>query len=610
MRLLLRARDGARAAVTGLPLPVAVIYVVSTLFNLLAFNQGDLNHTVASSYAYLFGHGLDFYDYNATVLGGNDYFPTTYILFAIWMAPVKFIVSPGIQHGMDLSSIEVAWAKLLLLLFFWATFYVVSKIAKQLFPDRERTQTTVRIAFLLSPLAAFVFNCFGQYDIIGVFFTAVGFLFYLKGDKWRFAIFFALAASSKYFALLIFVPLVLIQFKKLRDIILLGLVTVSILAIEALIYLPNAAFRHHTLFSLVGGKVAGAGLQPITVFVAIIFLVGCIVLWRVVPTPKTLGPLAVFSIIVTYGLMFTAVVWHPQWFILLTPFFAIALGYLKRPTLFLIWDSVFFLVYIWLVGNAWVQNVDTTMVQLGSLNSFLPDPLLLLSDFYPAWLVPVLRIVLAFYVFSPLAFFLIERARAPRPLDEDGRRTSTWVWLLRALTLPLVFTLPVIVALTVPVSTAERINPRASTIGLRPVSECTTIDTPYGEIRDGRPLEQTFVAAEADLAAVSFKAATYARPTAGSLDLRILDTDGVVQAEKTLDLAGLHDNADLYFVFPALEDSAGKTYTLELSTTDTAKGKGIAVWGSGVDCSPAGTLEIADEVQTGDAVVTSYYDER
>jgi hypothetical protein len=447
----------ARTALSGLPVPVGILYLLSTIFNLLAFNQGDLNHTVASSYAYLFGHGLDFYDYNATQFTGNDYFPTTYILFALWMAPVKLIVSPGVQNGIDLSEPEVAWAKLLLLLLFWATFIVVSKIAKELFPQRENTQTTVRIAFLLSPLAAFAFNVFGQYDILGVFFVALGFLFYLRGDKWRFAIFFALAASSKYFALLILLPLVLLQFKKLKDIVLLGLVGVSVLVIEALIYLPNVAFREHTLFSLVGGKAATAGGQVL--LAAVIFLVGCIVLWRIVPTRQNLGQLAVFTVIVVYGLMFAVVVWHPQWFIILTPFFAFALGYLRRPGWFLVWDSLFFVAYIWIAGHRWIANVDLTMVDKGALRDVLGDPAFLLSDIYPAAVLPALSAVVVFYVFSPLAVLLIERAGvawrdAPveAPVAPDGPRTPIGVWLLRVLILPLAWTLPAIVALSISAS--------------------------------------------------------------------------------------------------------------------------------------------------------------
>ncbi len=597
----------ARTAVAGIPLAVGIVYLLSTTFNLLTFNHDDLNHTVGSSYAYLFGHGVDFYDYNAIHFGVNDYFPTTYILFAVWMAPVKLLLSPGEQNGLVLSGYEVAWAKLLLLLLFWATFIVVSKIAKELFPGREASQTTVRIAFLLSPLAAFAFNVFGQYDILGVLFTALGFLYYLRGDKWRFAIFFALAISSKYFALIILIPLIVLQFKKLRDIVLIGLVSISVLVVEGLVYLPNVAFREHTLFSLVGGKLSGAGGQTVTVVVGVVFIVGCIVLWRLMPTPPTIGPLAVFTVVVVYGMMFTVVTWHPQWFILLTPFFAMSLGYLRRRALFLIWDSLFVLVFIWIVGNTWVDNVDLTMIEEGALHEVLGDPLLLISDFYPLAAVPILHVVLVFYLFSPLAFLLIERARvSTAPID--GTRTPAVIWILRVAILPLTWTLPAIIAIVIPASLAVEINPRAETVGMGTASACSTRDVAYGPVHDGIVEAQTFSGAADDLSGISFLVATYAHESDGDLNLRLVDADGDERARTTIDLATVADNSLQYFTFPAIADSADNKFTLEVTTRDiSADAESIAIWGSAADCDTVGTLELKGTLQGGDLAMTTYY---
>lgn len=287
----MRILRSARSLLVGLPVSLMVVYALSTALNLSAFLEADLGgargdvglaisdlgHTVGSSYGYLFGHVLDFYDYNSTYFIGNDYLPTTYVIFAIWMAPVTLLLSPGVQHASHLSSIEIAWAKVLLLLFFLAAFVVVSKIAKELFPTRPRSQIAARIAFLLSPFAAFAFNVVGQYDVIGVFFAALGFLFYLRGEKWRFAI--AIAISSKYFALLIFLPLLVLQFKRVRELVPLLLVGASVTVAEALLYLPNAAFRDYTLLGLVSSKASTAeSTSPAAlVLVGIVYVGGLVV---------------------------------------------------------------------------------------------------------------------------------------------------------------------------------------------------------------------------------------------------------------------------------------------------------------------------------------------
>jgi hypothetical protein len=62
-----------------------------------------------------------------------------------------------------------------------------------------------------------------QYDIISVCFMLWGVNAYLKNNNVKFVLFFMLAVSCKFFALLIFVPLVLLRFKKITRILLLCL---------------------------------------------------------------------------------------------------------------------------------------------------------------------------------------------------------------------------------------------------------------------------------------------------------------------------------------------------------------------------------------------------
>src|SRR5476651_2579914 len=73
-----------------------VLYTLLLGFCFLIFQQGDLFHTSTSSYAYLEGHFIDFYDYNKKVVGGNDYYALIYIIFAIWNIPLKIF---GLMHN-------------------------------------------------------------------------------------------------------------------------------------------------------------------------------------------------------------------------------------------------------------------------------------------------------------------------------------------------------------------------------------------------------------------------------------------------------------------------------------------------------------------------------
>ena len=597
-----RAWTRARQLLSGMSAPVLVLYLISTIFNLLAFAHGDLNHTVGSSYAYLLGHGLDFYDYNKQFFQVNDYLPVTYLIFAAWMAPVKLILSPGMQFGLDISPTEVVWAKVLLLLVFWATFYVVSLIAKELFPARPNTQTTVRIAFILSPFAAFAFNIFGQYDIIGVFFASLGFLFFLRGDKWRFAIFMGLSISCKYFAIAIFLPLLVLQFKRVSDMAKICLVAGGIVLVQILFYLPNQAFRSVTLFGHAGQEATSAVGSGLTYFVVFVYLIGLILLWRIRPTQDTLGPLAVQASVLAYGLVLTAVAWHPQWFILMAPFVALSLGYLRRPAIFLIWESVAFIAFIWLIVHQYAGNVDVTLVRGGGLRGILGPPHLLLGDLYPDRGVNVVAIVVMFYLISPSVFALFQRLLG-RP-DIGDPKVPTGIWVLRVLTVPIAWTIPSLIALWIPLPLAQQLDPAAPVIGMTSITSCSDGQKAIGPISSGDRVTLTFVARDDQLGAISVSVATYGQQATGELHMT-LQSHGSTVRTSTAQLRQVKDDGPAYLVFDTIKKSKGATYTAILTTTPGSSN--IAYLGGADDqCDSRSSYQMDDVDQKGDLALTQF----
>ena len=198
-----------KAPFEGIPSVALVLFAASMAFSFLFFSHADLFHTVVSSYAYLDGHVVDFYDFNATVVERNDYLPGIYVIFAIWMSPFKLfggMTPDALRPSLTISPGELSWAKLLLVLVFLVTFYLISAIAKHAFPASDDTQRTVRSAYLMSPLAAFAVFTFGGYDIFSVVFTLLGVLMYFRRRSFWFVFWFSIAISFKYFAFFLFVP--------------------------------------------------------------------------------------------------------------------------------------------------------------------------------------------------------------------------------------------------------------------------------------------------------------------------------------------------------------------------------------------------------------------
>src|SRR6476661_7832104 len=189
-----------------------VLYVLVLTSCYVLFQQTDLFHTSSTSYAYLNGHMVDFYDYNNKLLPGWEYYlPLIYILFAIWNIPLKLL---GLTHdiatsGITLSVGELAWTKLLIVIFYFATAYVIFLIARSISGQSQKAKY-IAIIFATSSIAIFGAFMMGEYDIIGVFFTMLGFYFYIRHDYVKFSLFFSLAISFKMFPFVIFIPLLLL----------------------------------------------------------------------------------------------------------------------------------------------------------------------------------------------------------------------------------------------------------------------------------------------------------------------------------------------------------------------------------------------------------------
>lgn len=607
-RLRRRVVDGLREIGAGLPVPVLVMYAVSTVVCMASFAHLDLHWTINNAYAYLQGHVGDFYDYNLVTANEASYFPSVYVVFAAWMAPLTWFVGSDGAPRSYLSSWEIAWAKPLLAIAFFASAYVLAKIAKELFGDDPQRRRVTQAAYLLSPFATFLIMAFGQYDVFSTLFTLLGFLYYLRGDKWRFALFFSVAASFKYFPLIIFVPLLLLQYKKLRDLVLLSLVAGSVLVLEALPYLGSTAFREKTLLGLAASKVSDPGQRPLLVLAVTLCALGCLVLWRITPTRTSLGPLAVHSAAVGYGLMLTAIAWHPQWFIILTPFYALSLGYLRRPGRFLIWESAVFVAFIWYVVDRFPANVDVTMVIGSALDSVLGRPTTIMSSLYPPEALPVLSVILTAFLLSPTLFYVLERVEA-RNAGLPMVPVPARVWTLRVLTVPVAFLGVAFLSMWMPISVAAKLDQAAGTYGLPSAAPCSANDAAYGDLYDGHLATQGVRTDGAELYALSITVGTSGRVLDGDVILVLRDQDGDVVARREATLATVPDNSPVFLTVPDDQSTRGtRDFELTVETRDVEEDAGIAVWGMSTSCSP-GALRLGDERQIGDLNVHLFYAE-
>lgn len=168
-------------------------------------------------------------------MAANVYGMTMFFLLVLWMVPFyPFTISQGNDFWYFGSLGAAVWSKLFLVVVTAFLLKAIVTLAKQL-PIREEYRKWIPL-FLLTSLFYFLPVVeIGQCDIIAVTFMTWGIVYYLKRDLKKFLFFFAFAIPMKYFALMIFVPLVLLHEKNPIKIILQGIGGGSLLGINLVI---------------------------------------------------------------------------------------------------------------------------------------------------------------------------------------------------------------------------------------------------------------------------------------------------------------------------------------------------------------------------------------
>lgn len=587
-------------------------YFLVILICFLFFNQGDLNHTVRSSYAFLNGHITDFYEYNKLVVGANNYLPVVYIVFAIWNLPIHILgLTSDLSNGpLFLNQIEIAWSKLLLALFFAGTIYFLNKCAKLLSPNQDKIISLYSALFATSPIALFAVFIFSQYDIIGSFFTILAFYYYLKKDLTSFAWFFSIAIGFKFFAIIIYLPLVLLAEKKILPITKLYIIGALITFSQFLFYWNSQAFYVGVL-SIPTGKAEGLSLQKNILFNSntyylFAYLLICIFAY-IYKTKDSADykKYAIFISIISYSLMFSSVVWHPQWLIIIMPFFCLSYYYINNHKIFYILDTVGMFSFTWICVNKFPNNVDASMLSGGIFGSLFQIIPLTISDLMPPQFLPVFIILFKLYLFSPLLLLTTETIFK---FIAKADNSKTYFYYVRFVLGISFFVLPSFFCAYIPTSLAVKIN-RESYLQLYKYKKGLSLDesiAPAGEITRDILLTQKIKAEDNGLCAISLFFATYQRKNASTIKINLEDINKRNIYTTFIDGSLLKDNYYYTIYFPVIKNSKGKDYFLKISSINGTNGKSVTIWKTKQPYKD-GFLLINDTKADGNICMRLYY---
>lgn len=147
--------------------------------------------------------------YNST---SWSYGPPIYLIYALWSIPVWLIGFIG-GFEVNLEAVPVIlWYKVMLAVFAIWSIYLVGKLAEQLYAEKKRE---IQLQYAASFLFIFPVFAIAQCDIIGLCFVLLALYYYMKEQNVHFLIAIAVAITMKYFALLVFLPLLLFRFRKI-----------------------------------------------------------------------------------------------------------------------------------------------------------------------------------------------------------------------------------------------------------------------------------------------------------------------------------------------------------------------------------------------------------
>jgi len=589
-----------------------VLYVLVVTSCYLLFQQTDLFHTSSSSYAYLNGHITDYYDYNNKIIAGEDpfYLPFIYIIFAIWNIPLKIF---GLMHdvsvsGVTLSVVELAWTKFLIVVFCFAATYVIFLIGKAITGQSQKAKY-VAVIFATSPIAIFAAFIFGQYDIIGVFFTMLGFYFYIKHDYFKFSLFFSLAISLKMFPLVIFIPLLLLVEKRIVHILKYGAVALAATLLQIVIYYPSASFRSD-FFSVAGGRISFLeefNLSPVNSSPYLIILITMICIYayiKEVNLDSEQYKTAVNISLLAYASLFSTVFWHPQWLLMIVPFFALSYLFVKDTSKSYLIDIAGMFSFIYIVVNQWENNVDVSMLSHGIFRSFFTYiPLSNRQLFLPQFSYIFMGIFFV-YLFSPLLIQLFQSTNTLKQNVVEDIHTSNNYLRARFYIGVAIFVLPSLFCAFAPKEIARKIDPTAYTISGLVIEP---VDTQVGDINRKISIKQSFVAEHDNLFDVNVQMATGDRMNQCEATLTLSDDRNNILAVRKIDCKSIVDNAFYSFDFKPIENSKGKMYYLEISSNGTGKNS-ITAWKSSTDVYQPGKLYKNGEEETGDLSIALFYE--
>ena len=307
------------------------------------FYERTYQHAIAEGYLW-----------RSAELSGAIYNIVIYITMAIWALPL-YIISHVFQFPPHrYTELLNMWGRIMVILVSLVAANQIGKLHRELNPMRKEKESSVdiRYLFLASPILLFSVIVFNQYDIFSVLTTIIALRMYYKDRKNAFCLVMALSICYKLFAILIFVPFLLLREKRISRLIgyfslgvSLYVVTTAFSAIFDPGYLPTQEMmgKIYNYGDWVFEAQLPGGFSNVSIFI-LAYIILCFIAYMrhedSAESRQRENHVALWFGCAAYMLFFAFVRWHPQWFVILVPFLVLLITEVNHNEVILIIETL------------------------------------------------------------------------------------------------------------------------------------------------------------------------------------------------------------------------------------------------------------------------------
>lgn len=538
-----------------------ILFIMLAAGCFFTFQNSDLVHTAASSYGYLNGHILDFYDYNGLFRLYDSYLPSTYIVFALWNLPLYLCGFRNLPQTDSITFPLLMWNKLLPCMLYIVCGRLVYRIAEEIGMGKGKSKLCA-YAFLTMPIGFFSQFIFGQYDVFTLFFVLLGFWFWLKDKDRLFILSFAVAITFKYFAFVIFIPLLLLKQKNIFKAVLEIAASVVPALLEAAIYVSNDVFREYVFgFSAteyVYSAGIATGMSSVSIVVLVCGIVAAYAWFKNVSLREERIKWALYLIGFMLFAIFGLSMWHPQWLLLMVPFLTLGAFIHNDTKIFIILELLLTVFFVLFTVNAFADVADEILLCRGIFAPYVENGLKSKITMSDILIYKDTNMCLSFFT----AILLIMAAfKHPKDCLHDFKTApadGTMGWIRTRF-------LAGLAVFLVPAAICFYLTIRPPFITFYAQEQYSDIGGMVAE----REVTQVFIAKRGVLDSIEIKIGTYDRENDVKLSVSLRDaTTGELLFNRICPMREVKDNSWLYIDTEKLRLEAGGTYRLDILSLD------------------------------------------